>query len=208
MPKCTKTEADEEKIEVLEELLEELVRAKKRKMMSLYTALGKDELVMGSKDRKSRLDARQKRIAAVEKDKDDDNEEETEEQRLQREMVELQSELQKTEQATATAQDKIEQDRAKRYSQRIMGGQFRKQPKAVTLVATKKKKKKSMKMGNIASAEEEDEPDTILEGFHLQEESPHCVNMERSEDFQAYLCQVVAEFERLLKSGAKNIKEA
>ena len=75
-------------------------------------------------------------------------------------------------------------------------------------MATKKKKKKSMKMGDIASAEEEDEPDTILEGFHLQEESPHCVNMERSKDFQAYLCQVVAEFERLLKSGAKNIEEA
>ena len=65
-----------------------------------------------------------------------------------------------------------------------------------------------MKMGDIASAEEEDEPDTIPEGFHLQEESPHCVNMERSEDFQAYLHQVVKEFERLLKSGAKNIEEA
>ena len=75
-------------------------------------------------------------------------------------------------------------------------------------MATTKKKKKSMKMGDIASAEEEDEPDTIPEGFHLQEESPHCVNMERSEDFQAYLRQVVAEFEGLLKSGAKNIEEA
>ena len=70
------------------------------------------------------------------------------------------------------------------------------------------KKKKSMKMGDIASADEEDEPDTILEGFHLQEESLHCVNMQRSEDFQAYLHQVVAEFERLLKSGGKDIEEA
>ena len=122
--------------------------------------------------------------------------------------MELQSELQKTERAAAAAQDKIERDRAKRYSQRITGGRFLKQPKAVTLVPTKKKKKKSMKMGDIASAEEEDEPDTIPEGFHLQEESPHCVNMERSEDFQAYLHQVVAEFESLLKSGAKNIEEA
>ena len=52
---------------------------------------------MGSKDRKSRLDARQKRIAAMEKDKDDDDEEEMEEQRLQRKTVELQSKLQKTE---------------------------------------------------------------------------------------------------------------
>ena len=208
MPKHTKTEADEEEIEDLEELLEEPVRAKKHKMMSLYTALGKDEFVMGSKDWKSRPDARQKRIAVAEKDKDDNDEEETEEQRLKRETVELQSELQKTERAAAAAQDKRERDRAKRYSQRITGGGFLKQPKAVTLVAATKKKKKSMKMGDIASAEEEDEPDTIPEGFHLQEESPHCVNMERSEDFQAYLRQVVAEFERLLKSGAKNIEEA
>ena len=79
--------------------------------------------------------------------------------------------------------------------------------KAVTLVAAKKKKK-YMKMGDIASADKEDEPDTILEGFHLQEESPHCVNMQRSEDFQAYLCQVVAEFKLWLKSGGKDIKKA
>ena len=56
MLKRTKTEADEEKIEDLEELLEEPVRGKKHKTMSLYTALGKDEFVTGSKDRKSRLD--------------------------------------------------------------------------------------------------------------------------------------------------------
>ena len=138
---------------------------------------------MGSKDRKSRLDARQKQIAAADKDRDDDDEEETEEQRLKREMVQLESELQKTERAAAAAQNKIEREKAKRYSQWITGGQFLKQPKAVTLVATKKKKK-SMKMGDIASADEEDEPDTIPEGFHLQEESPHCVNMQRSEDFK------------------------
>ena len=61
-----------------------------------------------------------------------------------------------------------------------------KQPKAVTLVETKKRKK-SMKMGDIASAEEEDEPDDILEGFHLHEQSLHCINMTRVEDYQAYL---------------------
>ena len=37
------------------------------------------------------------------------------------------------------------------------------------------------------SAEEEDEEDEIPEGFHLQEESLHCLNMQRVEDFQAYL---------------------
>ena len=42
----------------------------------------------------------------------------------------------------------------------------------MTLVETKKWKK-SMTMGDIASVEEEDDPDDIPEGFHLQEESPH-----------------------------------
>ena len=64
-----------------------------------------------------------------------------------------------------------------------------------------------MKMGDIASVEEEDDPDYIPEGFHLQEESPHCINMTRAEDYQAYLRQVVLEFERLIKSGATNIAE-
>ena len=39
----------------------------------------------------------------------------------------------------------------------------------VTLVETKKRKK-SMKMRDIVSADEEDEPDDIPEGFHLHEE--------------------------------------
>ena len=64
-----------------------------------------------------------------------------------------------------------------------------------------------MKMGDIASAEEEDDPDDIPEGFHLQEESPHCINMKRADDYQAYLRQIVLEFERLIKSGTTNISE-
>ena len=48
-----------------------------------------------------------------------------------------------------------------------------------------KKRKKSMKMRHIASAEEEDDPDDIPEGFHLQEQSLHCINMTRAEDYQA-----------------------
>ena len=87
-----------------------------------------------------------------------------------------------------------------------MSGKFLKQAKAVTLVEPKKQKK-SMKMADIASAEEEDEPDDIPWGFHLQEESPHCINMKRVEDYQAYLRQIVLEFERLIKSGTTNISE-
>ena len=81
-----------------------------------------------------------------------------------------------------------------------------KQPKAVTLVEAKKRKK-LMKMGDIASAEEEDEPDNILEGFQLQEQSPHCINMTRADDYQVYLWQIVIEFEHLIKSGVTDIRE-
>ena len=62
-------------------------------------------------------------------------------------------------------------------------------------------------MESIKSADEEDEADTIPEGFHLQEESPHCVNMQRAEDYQAYLRQLMLDFERLLKSGATDMRE-
>ena len=81
-----------------------------------------------------------------------------------------------------------------------------KQPKAVTLVEAKKRKK-SMKMGDIASAEEDNNPDDIPEGFHLQEESPHCINMTRADDYQAYLWQVVLEFKHLIKTGATDVRE-
>ena len=64
-----------------------------------------------------------------------------------------------------------------------------------------------MKMGDIASADEEDDPDDIPEGFHLQEESPHCINMTRADNYQAYLRQIVLDFERLIKGGATNISE-
>ena len=83
-----------------------------------------------------------------------------------------------------------------------------KPPKAVTLVETRKRKK-SMKTKNILSAEEgEDEIDDIPEGFHLAAESPHCINMKRSEDYQAYLRQVVLQFERLVKSGGTDLRES
>ena len=62
-------------------------------------------------------------------------------------------------------------------------------------------------MESIKSADEEDEANTIPEGFHLQEESPHCINMQRAEDYQVYLRQLVLDFEWLLKSGATDMRE-
>ena len=64
-----------------------------------------------------------------------------------------------------------------------------------------------MKMENIRSADEEEEPDDIPKGFHLHEQSPHCINMKRAEDYQAYLRQLVLDFERIIKSGATDIRE-
>ena len=211
-PKRTKTEPDED--EDLEELMEEPAEPRRRKTPSVYSALGKDEFITGSKDRKKRLVARQKRIAAAEADKgndddvdDDDDEQETEKERLERETKQLQSDLQKAEKAAAAARDKEEWEKAKRFSTRVQEGRYLKPPKAVTLLPVKKRRK-SLKTEAIKSADEEDEPDEIPPGFHLQEESPHCLNMKRSEDYQAYLRQVVAEFERLLRAGGKDMRES
>ena len=133
---------------------------------------------------------------------DDDDEEETEKEQLERETRELQSELQKTEKAAEKARYKEERDKAKWFSERIRSGIFLKQPKAISLVQMKKKRK-SLKTERILSADEEDEKP---EEFYLQEESPHCLNMKRAEDFQAYLQQLVLEFKRMLKAGGIDMR--
>ena len=171
-----------------------------------YSTLQPGGFVTKGADRKMRLDKRHAKIVAATGKPDEGEIEETEQEKLEREAGELMSQLKKAERAEAQAQEKDQKDKAKRYSQWITSGRFLKQAKAVMLVETKKRKK-SMKMGDIASAEEEDDPDDIPEGFHLQEESPHCINMKRADDYQAYLWQIVLEFERLIKSGATNIAE-
>ena len=178
------------------------------KWQTSYSNLEPGGFVTKGTDRKSRLDQRHARIAvaAGEPDDDNDEEDETEQERLEREANELSSQLKKAERAEAQACDKDEWDKAKRYGKSIAEGHYLKQPKAVTLVQTKKRKK-SMKMENIRSADKEDEPDDIPEGFHLHEQSPHCINMKRAEDYQAYLRQIVLDFERIIKSGATDIRE-
>ena len=153
-----------------------------------YSNLEPGGFVTKGADRKSRLDQRHARIAAAtgEQDDDDNDKDETEQERLEREANKLSSQLKKAERAEAQACDKDERDKAKQYGKRIVEGHYLKQPKVVTLVQTKKRKK-LMKMENIRSADEEDEPDDIPEGFHLHEQSPHCIIMKRAEDYQAYL---------------------
>ena len=181
--KKTKQEQDDE------DLLDDLVlETDPDKRQTSYSTLEPGDFMMKGVNRKTRLDQRQARIvaAAGKTDDDGDKEEETQQERLEQEANKLSSQLKKAERAEAQAQDKEERDRAKWYGKCIVEGRYLKQPKVVTLVETRKRKK-SMKMENIRSADEEDEPDDIPEGFHLHEESPHCINMKRAEDYQAYL---------------------
>ena len=204
-PKKTKWELDDDDDDD-DDFLDDLVMdTETDKGQPSYSQLKPGGFVTKGADRKTCLDQRQVRIAAV-TGKRDEGQEETEQEKLEWEAGELTSQLKKAKRAEAQARERDQKDKAKRYSQWIMSGRFLKQAKAVTLVETKKRKK-SMKMGDIASAEEEDNPDDIPEGFHLQEESPHCINMKRADDYQAYLRQIILEFERLIKSGATNISE-
>ena len=188
-PKKMKRELDDDD-DVLDDLVTETGQDKRQPS---YSQLEPGGFITKGADRKTRLDQRQARIVAV-AGKPDEGQEETEQERLEREADKLTSQLKKAERAEAQAREKEQKDKAKQYSQRITSGWFLKQPKAVMLVEAKKRRK-SMKMGDIASAEEEDNPDNIPEGFHLQEESPHCINMTRADNYQAYLRQIVLDFE-------------
>ena len=205
-PKKAKREPDPDDKDD-DNFLEDLVTSTETdKGQPSYSTLEPGGFMTKGADRKMRLDKRHTKIAAAKGKPDEGEIEETEQEKLEWEAGESTSQLKKAEQAEAQAQEKEQKDKAKCYSQRITSGKFLKKPKAVTLVETKKRKK-SMKMGDIASAEEEDDPDDIPEGFHLQEESPHCINMERADNYQAYLRQIVLKFERLIKSGVTNISE-
>ena len=181
-PKKTKPKEDED-----DDFLDDLVlETDPDKWQMTYSMLEPGGFMTKGADRKSRLDQRQARIAAATGKPDDEKEEEMEQEKLEREANELSSQLRKAERAEAQARDKEQRHKAKCYSKCITEGRYLKQLRAVTFVETKKRKK-SMKMGDIASAEEEDEPDKIPEGFHLQEQSPHCINMTRAEDYKAYM---------------------
>ena len=175
-PKKVKSQQEEEEED--DRLDDLVVEADPNKRQTSYSNLEPGGFVTKGADRKSRLDQRHARIAAAagEPDDDDDDKDETEQEKLEREANKLYSQLKKAERAEALAHDKEEQDKAKRYSTHISEGHYLKQPTAVTLVQTKKRKK-SMKMENIRSVDEEDEPDDIPEGFHLHEQSLHCINM-------------------------------
>ena len=195
-----------------DDFLEDLVvdsNLKKPKKPTTYSNLKPGGFITKAEDRKGRLEKRRAKIATAKEqdddDDDDDDDEETKKEQLERETRELQTELKKTERAAEKARDQQEKEKARRFSKCIQSGVFLKQPQAVSLVQMKKKRK-TLKTEAIRSADEEDEEDQIPEGFHLQEESPHCLNMQRAEDFQAYLRQLVLEFEKMLKAGGTDMR--
>ena len=188
-----------------DDFLKDLVVDSDLKKPATYSTLKPGGFVTKAEDCKGRLEKRTaKKEMAKDDDDDNDDEEETEKDQLEQETRELQSKLRKTEKAAKKARDNEEREKPTWFSKRIQSGVFLKQPKAVSLVQTKKKRK-SLKTERILSADEQDEEDEIPEGFHLQEESPHCLNMQRVEDFQAYLRQVVLEFEKMLKAGGMDM---
>ena len=159
-----------------DDFLEDLVVDSDPKKTATYSTLKMGGFVTKAEDRKGRLEKRRAKIDAKDHD-DDDDDDETEKEQLEQETRELESELRKTERAAEKARDKEERAKATRFSKRIQSGVFLKQPIAVSLVETKKKRK-SLKTEAILSAEEMDKEDEIPDGFHLQEESPHCLNMQ------------------------------
>ena len=202
-------------VEVEEEdddFLEDLVVSKepeKPTKSTTYSNLKAGGFITKAEDRKGRLD---QRIAAAASKPDADEEEEEEEEetkkeQLERETRQLESQLKKAEKAAEKARDQDEKEKVRRFSRRIQSGVFLKQPQAVSLVPTQKKRK-TLKTEVIKSVDEEDEEDQIPEGFHLQGESPHCLNMQQSEDYQAYLWQLVLEFKKMLKAGGADMWHA
>ena len=207
--KSPKKEFEEEDDDFLEDLVVN-TNPEEPKKMTTYSNLKLGGFITKAEDHKGRLDKRHVRIAAAREqddddDDDNDDEEETEKEQLERETRQLQSELRKTKRAVEKARDQEVKEKARRFSKCIQTGVFLKQPQAVSLVQTQRKRK-SLKTEPIRSTDEQDEEDEIPEGFHLQEESPHCLNMQRAEDFQVYLRQLVLEFEKMLKAGGTDMR--
>ena len=102
-PKKTKTKQEQDDDDLLQDLVLETDPDKRQ---TSYSTLEPGGFVMKGVDRKTRLDQRQARIAAVAGKPDDDEEDETEQERLEREANELSSQWKKVERAEAQARDK------------------------------------------------------------------------------------------------------
>ena len=79
---------------------------------------------------------------------------------------------------------------------------------AISLIDNKKKKKiKKLRTEMIQSLDEEDDDDDdketepLPEGFHLLEESVHCLNIGKSEEFRAHCHQICTDLIQMVRQG-------
>ena len=104
-------------------------------------------------------------------------------------------------------EQKKQQEKAKTFSKEMNKGTWK--PKtAVSVLDTKKKKKiKKLPTDVIQSPNEDDEDnEPLLEGFHLLEESVHCINIQESDEFRAYLHQICTDLIQMVRQG-RNVEE-
>ena len=103
-PKKMKTKQEQDDDDLLDDLVLETDPDKWQKS---YSTLEPGGFMTKGADRKTRLDQRKAKIAAVTGEPDDDDDkEETEQERLEHEANELSSQLKKAERAEAQARDK------------------------------------------------------------------------------------------------------
>ena len=111
----------------------------------------------------------------------------------------------KREQQKKAKELKKQREKAKTFSAAMNKGLWK--PKTAVSVHDMKKKKKLKKLlvADIQSLDEENEEDEqeepLPEGFHLLEESVHCMNIRESDEFKAYLNEICTEFVKMVRQG-------
>ena len=131
--------------------------------------------------------------------------EEMKEEVAQRQM---ESDLAKKARLKKAEQQKKQKEKAKMFSKEMNKGGWKPKTVVTALHSKKKKRLKKLPTDVIQSPDEEDMEDeeSLLEGFCLQADSIHCINIQKLDEFQAYLHQICADFIQMVKQG-REVKE-
>ena len=113
----------------------------------------------------------------------------------------IESDLAKRQRQKKAEEQKKQREKAKMFSRDLNKGKWK--PKtAVSVIDTKKKKKiQKLPVADIQSPDEEEDKEPLPEGFHLLEESVHCINIRQSDEFKAYLSQIYSDFIQMVRLG-------
>ena len=166
------------------------------------------EYVTKGKDCSSRLLTHKKWLEEQGKEANPEPEEELDEdEQAQREM---ESQLAKQAWLKKQEDQKKQREKARKFSKEMNKGEWK--PKtAVTVLDTKKKKKLKKLLTDVVQSPDEEEGEAddepLPEGFRLQADSVHCLNICKAEHFQAYLQQICGEFVNMVKIGRGVDKE-